>query len=75
MFNKQKALDTARANLARQQATLKETLDELDFVQSAKPSAIALITKLRVKRDRQANLVKSTEDTIELYSEPITKKR
>jgi len=70
MFDKQKALENAQRKLATQQASLKQTLDEIDYVEKNAPNATALIKSLRVKRDRQTNTIAATEQTIELYAKP-----
>ena len=67
-FDKAKALENAQRKLTTQQATLKQTLDEIDYVTKASPTAHALIKDLRRKRDRQQAAVEATEQMIALYS-------
>lgn len=69
MFDKVKALENARKKLTRQNETLKHTLDELDHITKVAPTATALITAVRTRRDRQATAVKATEQLVALYEE------
>lgn len=77
MFDKQKAVDNANKKLARQQDALKQTLAEIEHIQKIRPSAAALISMLKTKRDRQATAIKATEELIAVYTEETatTRKR
>lgn len=68
MFDRLKALENAQRKLLGQQANLKSTLAELDYITKAKPDAAELIKIQRTKRDRQAHAIRATEQLIELYS-------
>jgi len=66
-FDKQKALQDAARKLRRQQEILKQTLAQIDFIESKNPLAGNLLAQLRRNRDRQNLAVKATEELIEFY--------
>lgn len=74
-MDKKKAAEKASNKLANQRFTLKQTLEEIEFVEKNASRATAdddkranaLLKTLYVKRNRQAEAIRATECLIELY--------
>lgn len=62
-------------NLERQNAALKQTLNEIEHVKQVAPHASQLIAQLIIRRDRQSNNAQATQQHIDILNTPITSKR
>jgi len=68
MFDRETAAENAGQKLQRQINNLQSTLLEIAYIQKTEPTASALIKALKIKRDRQQQAIKATEQMIKIYS-------
>lgn len=68
MFDRESAAENAGQKLQRQIDALQSTLAEIAYIQKTEPTASALIKALKIKRDRQQQAIKATEQLIKIYS-------
>lgn len=68
MFDRETATENAGQKLQRQIDALQSTLAEIAYIQKTEPTASALIKALKIKRDRQQQAIKATEQLIKIYS-------
>lgn len=68
MFDRETAAENAGQKLQRQIDALQSTLAEISYIQKTEPTASALIKALKIKRDRQQQAIKATEQLIKIYA-------
>lgn len=61
MIDHTKIAETHQRKLGKQKESLKNTLDEISYLENLREVPLAVVTQLRVKRDRQATAIRATE--------------